>query len=159
MAALEITKILDETVTKITALALGGSGVADVYKGRTPKNNQKRISVNVYPGDPDKSRRPSGTGYQYFEVPVHIRVQYTRTDTVKGANQIESMFTYLDAIHQALNLQRPDDLSQSISGFFLTEVDWDRTDTETGRSLSTPVGIDQTIEGFLTVRWQFWRAQ
>ena len=133
---LQINLILTETVLKIQNQALGGAGVAEVFVGRYPKPQAKKISINVYPGDVDKTRRTSGTNHQYIEVPVHIRIQYKRTDKIQGPEQAETIFEYMDQIQQALHLQRPSDLSQSISHFWLTEVDWDDTDTETGQGIS-----------------------
>lgn len=158
MAALPIAAVVAETVLKIDALALGGAGVADVFAGRFPKNNQKKVTINVYAGDIDTSRHSGGVGVEFIEVPVHVHLRVTKTDTVMGADQAEVTTAYLWSIREALHLLRPDDLSAAISEFFLTEVDWDDTDTETGRSSSPARGVDKTVEGFLTVRWQFWRS-
>ena len=148
--------VLNETKTIINDLALGGAGAAEVYIARFPKPQQKKIAVNVYLGDTQQGRRPSGSGYTFVEIPVHVHLQLLRTEAL-GASIMEDAGAYLDQIFNALRLRRPSSLSIDIPNFWLTEVDWDDTDTETGTGSSSSSGVTKTLEGFLTVRWQFWR--
>lgn len=154
-----ISQVLAETKLKIEALNLGGAGVASVFKGRRPKNKaqSKSISINIYNGDFTNDGRTSTTGTVYTKFPVHVHVMFTRRDKVTGESQTEMMAEYMLAIHDALHNQRPDDLSTPIENFFLTESKPEDIDTETDATESEASGMDATIEGFLTVWWEFWR--
>lgn len=154
-----ISQVLAETKLKLEALNLGGAGIASVFKGRRPKNSaqSKRISINIYNGDFTNDGRPGTTGAVYTKFPVHVHVLFKRQDKSTGESQTEMMAEYMLAIHDALHNQRPDDLSTPIENFFLTESKPEDIDTETDATESEAAGLDPTIEGFLTVWWEFWR--
>lgn len=155
--SLPFAEILSETVAQINALSLGGAGTADVYVGRVAKTQHKKLSINVYVGDP--RRAESGTGFERVDVPVHIHVVLVRTDTIKGANLALTLAQYVEKIDRALHFLRPTDLiGGPLSDFHLTESSIDDIDTETGSNQSTNLGVDQTAEAYLTVTWQFYRS-
>lgn len=153
-----IGDILDNAITKITALDIGGVGVADIFKGRRWKPLTKKISIMVYPGDSDNSDRPHTTGHTFWEIPVHVGILVRKTEKIQGPTLQEDLFTYMQQVFDGLNLLRPGDLSPAITGFFLTKAEWGDTDTESGAGQAAPSGPDQTIEGHLTIKWQMWRV-
>lgn len=159
VAPAEVAAVLDETELVIENLLLGGASASEVFQGRRPKPGPqaKKISVNVYMGDPDTTSRPSTTGHSYLGLPVHIHLILKRMDKVTGESQTKLVAQYMLQILDAFRVLRPSDLSTAIPHFFLTKAQIEDIDTETGSSASEAQGVDQTVEGFATVTWEFWR--
>lgn len=156
-----VASVIAETIAQLETLNLGGVGVAGVFKGRRPKvgPQAKTISINVYAGDIDKDGRPGTTGYNYFGVPCHIHVVFKRQDKNTGESQTSLMGDYLFKIAEYLDGLRPAVLATPLENFFSTYTKIEDIDTETGSATSEAVGLDPTIEGYVTVVWEFWRPQ
>jgi len=156
-----ISRILAETISLIEAMNLGGTGACEVFQGRKPKPGPqaKRISINVYLGDIDQSRRTGTTGFNYFGFPVHLHVSFKRQDKNTGQSQTSLMGDYLFQLAEKLDQLRPSSLTGTFQNFFSTYSKIEDIDTETGSSSSEAVGLDPTVEGFVTVVWEFWRPQ